>query len=313
MELNDLLREMISSNATDLHLVSGRQPRLRIDGVLQGYDGEAPVLQREAVLELAEEYFGFDLEENGEPFPLVYASSIKRHGRRFAGTLLVNDISVSLVVRLLPKDVPPLEKLGVPPEFMKILELSHGLVVIAGASGSGKTTTLYSVANELNQRPLCICMLENGDGLELAPSEAVVHQITYDPLDGAAEAFHYALLADADVIIGFIEDEHDLMAAIKCASTGHLVIVNYSAATVEDALGRLADLAMTFTHGETQLADALAVCVSQQLAPKEGGGRRAVLEVLWCDEDAKAIIRGEEPLESVAELLKREGNLAREE
>lgn len=314
MELNDLLFEMISSSATDLHLVAGRQPYLRIDGVLQGHDGEAPVLQRETVLELAEEFFGFELEESGEPFPLAYTNSIKRHGRRFRGTVLINDMSASLIVRLVLKDVPPLEKLGVPPEFMKILELSRGMVVIAGASGSGKTTTLYSLADEINRRhQVCICILEDGDGIELTPAKALVHQVSYHPLDGAAEAYHHAMLTDADVIVGFIEDGHDLMAAIKCVETGHLVIANYHAATVEEALERLADSAMAFTNGEDRLADALAVCVSQKLAPREGGGRRAVLEVLWCDEDAKAVIRGEEPLEKVAELLKRKGNLAREE
>jgi len=314
MELNDLLFEMISSSAMDMHLVAGRQPYLRIDGVLQGHDGEAPILQRETVLELAEEFFGFELEESGEPFPLAYTNSIKRHDRRFRGTVLVNDMSASLIVRLMPKDVPPLKKLGVAPEFMKILELSRGLVVIAGASGSGKTTTLYSLADEINRRhQVCICILEDGGGIELTPAKALVHQVSYNPLDGAAEAYHHAMLTDADVIVGYIEDEHDLLAAIKCVETGHMVVVNYHAATVEVALERLADCATAFANGEVRLADALAVCVSQKLAPKKGGGRRAVLEILWCDEDVASVILGDEPLEKVAELLKRKDNLAREE
>ena len=313
MELNDLLREMISTGATDMHLVSGWEPRLRIDGALQGYVAQAPILRRKEVLGLAEEFFGFGMEEDSEPFPLAHTNSVSRHDRRFRGTLILSDISASLVVRLLPKDVPPLDRLEMPPEFMRITELSHGLVIITGATGSGKTTTLYSVAKEFDHRPLCVCILEEGDGLELTPGEAVVHQISYDPMVGASEAFHHAMLADADVIFGFIEDEHDLMAAVKCAEMGHLVIVNYSAATVEEALSRLIDSAMAFTNGEVRLADALVACASQKLAHNEGGGRRAVLEFLWCDEDAKAVIRGEEPLEKVAELLEREGNLAREE
>ena len=313
MELNDLLREMISSGATDMHLVSGWEPRLRIDGALQGYVAQAPMLRRDEVLGLAAQFFGFDVGGDCEVFPLIYTNSTTRHDRRFRGTLLLNDMSSSLVVRLLPKDVPPLDRLELPQEFMRVTELSHGLVIITGATGSGKTTTLYSVAEEFDHRPLCICILEEGDGLELTPGEAVVHQISYDPMAGAAEAFHHAMLADADVIFGFIEDEHDLMAAVKCAETGHLVIANYGAATVEEALRRLTDLAATFAHGESRLANALVACVSQKLASKEGGGRRAVLEVLWCDEDAKAVIRGDEPLENVAELLQRKGNLARGE
>jgi len=311
MNIHDLLLEMLHADASDLHLVAGKSPQLRIHGVLRAYDGEAPVLEPETVLELAEEFFGFDLGEGSEP--LSYTNSVKRHGRRFRGTLLVNDVAASLIVHAVPAEIPRLELLDLPPQFTRILELTDGLVVIAGPHGSGKTSTLLALAEEINRRhSLSICVLDDGEMPELAPGKSVVHMVSYHPLDGAAEAYRYAMIADANVVVGPIEHEHDLLGALRCAQTGCLVLATLHAASVAEALERLSDLAMTLPQGEVLLAELLRVCVSQELRVKRRGGKRAMLEVLWNDRDVASIIFGDEGLEVIPALLRREGNLARE-
>jgi Tfp pilus assembly pilus retraction ATPase PilT len=111
--------------------------------------------------------------------------------------------------------------------------------------------------------------------------------------------------------VGYIEDEYDLEGALRCANAGCLVLVNYQADDVAEALEALAELAESFPRGPMMLADLLQACVSQELRSENGSGLRASYEVLWNDADVAGLIMGEEVADMMPELLKRKGNLAR--
>jgi twitching motility protein PilT len=310
MKLHDLLSEMVQAGASALHITAGSPPMFRISGLLQTFDGAFAAVEPDSVLDIAEEFFGFSIGD-GEG-PVSFFASAVHDNRRFRGTLFVSERTASLVIAALPERVPQFAVLNPPPQVARLLDLDEGLVIIAGGHGSGKTTTLLAIADEINMRhSVGICILDGGDMPDISPAKSAVHLVPFDPVMGAADAFRYALQADANVIVGHIEDEYDLEGALQCASAGCLVLVTYQADDVAEALEGLAELAECFPRGPMMLADLLQACVSQELRSENGSGLRASYEVLWNDADVAGLIMGEETAEIVPELLKRKGNLAR--
>ena len=310
MRIKDIITEMLGAGASAVHITSGSPPMFRIHGALRTFEDAFPVVEADQVLDLADEFFGFNIAEGDGP--ISFFSNAMHEERRFRGAFFVSDRAASLVISALPERIPEFSKLGPPPEMMRLLDLDEGLVVIAGGHGSGKTTTLLAIADDINMRhAMSICVLDGGDIPELIPAKSAVHMIPYDPIIGAAEAYRYALQADADVVVGGVEDEYDLEGALLCANAGCLVIVNYHAGDVAEALEALAELAEGFPRGPMMRADLLQVCVSQELRSENGSGLRAVYEVLWNDADVAGVIMGDETAEIVPELLKRKGNLPR--
>jgi twitching motility protein PilT len=309
MKIQDLLSEMLQSNATALHLAAGSPPMFRIHGILQSFEA-FPAIEGDRVMDLAEEFFGFNISE-GEG-PVSFFASAYHVKRRFRGTIFISERAASLIISLLPEAIPPFGKLNAPPEVMRLLDLDEGLVVIAGGHGSGKTTTLLALADEINVRhALSFCILDSGDMPDIIPEKSAIHMVPFDPIVGAAEAFRYAMEADTDVVVGHIEDEYDLEGALRCANAGCLVLVTYQADDVAEALEALAELAESFPRGPMMLADLLQVCISQELRSENGSGLRAAYEVLWNDADVAGLIMGEEETDIMPELLKRKGNLPR--
>ncbi len=310
MRIEDILSEMLGAEATAVHITAGSPPMFRIHGLLRTFEGAFPIIEADRVLDLAEEFFGFNVGD-GEG-PVSFFSNALHIKRRFRGAFFVGDRTASLIISALSDRVVEFSKLNAPPELMRLFDLDEGLVIIAGGTGSGKTTTLLSLTDEINVRhAMSICILDGGDIPELVPAKSAIHLIPFDPITGAADAYRYALQADPNVVVGSIEDEYDLEGALLCANAGCLVLANYHADDVAEALEALSELAEGFPRGPMMLADLLQVCVSQELRSENGSGLRAAYEVLWNDSDVAGMIMGEETAEIIPELLKRKGNLPR--
>jgi len=204
---------------------------------------------------------------------------------RFRVNIFRQQGNFSIVLRKLESDVPSIEKLGLPPIFAEIAKEKTGLVLVTGATGSGKTTTLAAILNEINEsQPVHVVTLED-------PIEFVhpTRKATFNQRELGHDFNNYpnglrAALRQAPkvILVGEMRDRATVEVALMAAETGHLVLSTLHTVDAGQSINRILGL---FSLGEEQqlrirLADTLRYIVSQRLAPKEGGGRYLLTEIL---------------------------------
>jgi len=290
-----LLGEMLGRGASDLHLSSGQEPRLRIDGELAPLAGHgrpsADALEA-ALLALApapnrEEFRA----RNDTDFGLELAGRA-----RFRANYFRDRLGISAVFRHIPTEIPSFEQLGLPESLLALTSLTQGLVLVTGATGSGKSTTLAALIDLINRgRPDHIITVE--DPIEFVhPSRRclVHHREIGTHTESFASALRAALREDPDVVmVGELRDLETAAIAIQTAETGHLVFGTLHTTSAPATVERLID---QFPEGQqaqirTLLADTLKAVVTQVLVRKIGGGRVAAHEVLLVNGAVSNLIR----------------------
>lgn len=305
MDFCDLLARSVKQNASDLHLCTGYPPVLRIDGALQTLETEA-ITSREI-----ESWLAMNLPSEAD---VVWR---QQHQVDFAlnlngGTRLrVNAFQQlhgpSLALRLIPSTVPTLASLATPEVLQEQLVQGSGLILVCGATGSGKSTTLAAMLNEINHhQPWHIITLE--DPLEFihTPSKSLIQQ---REIGSHVINFHHALRAalreDPDVILlGELRDAESIRLALTAAETGHLVLATLHTRGAAQAVERLIDVfpAEEKNFVRTQIAGSLRAVLAQQLLPKQGGGRVAAFELLLNTSAVSNLIR-EDKAHQIASIL----------
>jgi twitching motility protein PilT len=308
MELNPLLRRAVELGASDVHLKVGVPPILRRDGALGPLD-EYPVLtdrDLEAVVEVLgkrspERFEAFkqtgdlDVAYQDEDLPRFRVNAFRQRGH------------VSIALRVIPKNVPNFEVLHMPQGVRRLADEHRGLVLVTGATGSGKTTTLAAMIDHINRsRQQHIVTIE--DPIEIIHSDhsCIVNQreVGLDTTD-FTQALRRALRQDPDVIlIGELRDAETAQTALQAAESGHLVLSTMHTVDAAETIGRMVEF---FPEGKQQMirsimAGVLRGIVSQRLLPRITGGRIAAVEVMVTNARIADLIRDNQP-ESITDAI----------
>ncbi len=294
-KMNDLLATAAQVKASDLHLIVGAPPKVRVNGDLKSLD--LPKLMPGDVRELAEALIPPALlsrfEEDGE---LDFSYSIPRVGRYRVNAYHQRG-SVSVTIRLISERIPTPEDLGIPESVTELIHKKRGLVLVTGPTGSGKSTTLASLINLINtQYEYNVITLEDPCEYLHTHNKSVVNQ---REIGTDTRSFGKALVAalreDPDVIlVGEMRDLDTISTAITAAETGHLVFSTLHTIGAASTIDRIIDVFPPYqqTQIRSQLALVLEGVISQQLIPMvEGRGRKAAFEVMLATPAIRNLIR----------------------
>ena len=286
------IQESRRLGASDLHMTVGGAPMVRLDGYLQQLVA-TPVTaaQLAEFVALLPDYTRQLLERRGE------VDCAWRWGNeRYRLNIYRQRDQYAMAVRLLNNVVPECEALGMPPALQAVTELSQGLVLIVGPTGSGKTTTLAALVQRINAtRAVHIVTLEDPIEYEYPAGQSLIHQreIGRDTTS-FARGLRAALREDPDVIlVGELRDSETMAIALTAAETGHLVLATLHTQDVTSSVNRIVDgLQQNQQLVRSQLAESLAVVASQRLlARADGQGRVAAYEVLVATDAVRHLIR----------------------
>src|SRR5213592_3067934 len=303
MELNPLLKRAVELGASDIHLKVGLPPILRRDGALSPLEESAILVDRD--MESLIEVVGKRSPERLETFKQTGDLDIAYQDAdlpRFRVNAFKQRGHISFAFRVIPKNVPNFEMLGLPAGIRALAEEHRGLVLVTGATGSGKTTTLAAMIDHMNKtRKQHIVTIE--DPIEVLHSDhsCIVNQreIGLDTTD-FMQALRRALRQDPDVIlIGELRDAETAQTALQAAESGHLVFSTLHTIDAAETVGRLIEF---FPEGKQQqirsvMAGVLRGVISQRLLPRVGGGRVAAVEVMITNARISDLIREGKPEE----------------
>lgn len=276
-----LLRSAITQNASDLHLTAGQRPFLRYNGQLSA--AELPIpdsSQLEGIIFslLTEQQKETFLKQNELDFAWSYS------GRRFRFNIYRQRENLALAGRLIPENIAALSDLGCPIILNELLKKEHGLILVTGRTGSGKTTTLAAfLAAAAQQKSQHIITLEDPVEYLIPTGNSFISQREYGTdFFSFSQALKSALRQDPNILlIGELRDSETIRTALDAASTGHLVLATLHTNSAAETILRLESFfPAEIQHLRTQLAAVLLATVNQRLLPKLGGGRVAAFEVM---------------------------------
>lgn len=274
----------IERRASDLHLSSGRVPSCRVYGTITAMSDQRLMPQdvQDIAFPIMNERQRATLEDAGE---VDFAYSIPSLGR-FRVNVFHQRGSLAVAARILNLDIPSPEFLGIPQSVVEMTNKKRGLVLVTGATGSGKSTTLASLINIINHTYYDhIITLEDPIEYLHRHDKSIVNQreIGTDTRSYAS-ALRAALRQDPDVIlVGEMRDLETISIAVTAAETGHLVFSTLHTVGAANTIDRIIDVFPPYQQQQirTQLADVLECVVSQQLLPRaDGKGRVAAMEVM---------------------------------
>jgi twitching motility protein PilT len=283
-----LLAEMTRRAASDLLLLTGLAPILRLDGRLVVTDLDP--LEEEELRQMLAPYQGArarkQLEEEGSSDFSLRLGGSGPGGWRLRVNLHRQRGRLAAALRALPREIPTLQKLNLPKSLGRLVHQAHGLVLVCGPTGSGKSSTLAALVGEINQsRPAHIITIEDPVEYEHTNVRSIIEQVEIG-LDAPSfpAALRASLRQDPDVIlVGEMRDLETVATALTAAETGHLILSTLHTSDVVQAIHRIVDVFPTGQQSQIrqQLALALHAIVFQQLLPRaDGAGRIPAVELL---------------------------------
>jgi len=283
VDIKNLLKATIQHKSSDLHLVVGSEPQLRIDKALRPIN--IPKLDAKQLEEMAYSLLidkqKKEFEEHNE---LDFSFELKGIGR-FRANYYRTIHGIACAFRTIPIDIPTLDEYNNPPIFKELIKKEKGLILVTGPTGSGKSTTLASMLHEIN-------MTEHRHIITVEDPVEFVHKNDKclfsqrdvgNDTDSFATALKYALRQDPDIIlIGEMRDAETIGAALTAAETGHLVFGTLHTNSAPGTINRIIDVFDGEEQAQVraQLASSLVAVISQTLIPSIGGGKTATQEIL---------------------------------
>ena len=283
MDINELLAFSVSNKASDLHLTAGLPPIIRVDGEMRRLNVD-PLDHKQVhtlIFSIMNDMQRKEYEENLE---CDFSFEIKDLSR-FRVNAFVQNRGAAAVLRTIPSEILTLDQLGAPEIFKQIIDQPTGIVLVTGATGSGKSTTLAAMVDHINQHKReHILTIE--DPIEFVHQNKLcvmnqreVHRDT----KSFNNALRSALREDPDdILVGELRDLETIRLAISAAETGHLVFGTLHTNSAPKTIDRIIDV---FPAEEKQmirsmLSESLRAVVSQTLLKKVGGGRVAAHEIM---------------------------------
>ncbi len=297
--LQDLLELMIQKNASDLILTEGQPPILRLVGDLRPME-DRPRLTSEAVWGLACEMLSEEQRKSFATHPELDVSFGLEGRARFRVNVFRQRGAVGVVVRMLPHEIPTLESLGVPEIIKKWLMIPHGLIIVTGPTGSGKSTSLAAMIGHLNRhKPYHVVTIE--DPIEFTHSHGtctIEQREVGKDTESFSGALRHVFRQSPDVIlVGEMRDLKSFETAMQLAETGHLVLATLHTGDTAQAINRIVDVFPPDQHQQVrvQLSHSLIGVLVQQLAPRvDGTGRVLATEVMEATPAVRNLIRKNE-------------------
>lgn len=295
MELKDLLKECVTRKASDLHISPGLHPILRINGnliTLKDYPIVEPNITHKFIL-------GIMSEEQKQIFETHLQLDFSIFDANLAG-FRVNAFKMihgtSAVFRIIPNVIPTLDDLGSPPIFKRLLNLSSGLILVAGPTGCGKSTTLAAMVDHINTREeVHIITIEDPiEFIHESKKSLISQRQVYRDAKDFGSALHAALREDPDVIlVGEMRDLKTIRLALRAAETGHLVLATLHTSSAPRAISRMIDV---FPAGEKNIirnliSELLQAVICQTLLNTVSGGRIAAYEIMIANTAIRNLIR----------------------
>jgi twitching motility protein PilT len=294
--LRALLEEMVSRNASDLHIVAGERPKLRVDGDITNSSSDFELTPKDT-LQLAysvlteQQKKRFELDDE-----LDFSFGIQNLAR-FRGNVFKQRGCVSMVVRQIPFAIKTFDQLGLPGSIAKMAEKPRGLVLVTGPTGSGKSTTLAAMIDKINrERKGHIITVEDPIEFIHKHQSCIINQREIgSDTKSFANALKYALREDPDIIlVGEMRDLETIAATLTIAETGHLAFATLHTNSAAEAINRIIDVFPSHQQSQVraQLAFVLEGIVTQTLLPKaQGKGRVMAAEILVVTPAIRALIR----------------------
>jgi len=296
MEINELLKIVCDKNSSDLHLIVGKPPVIRIDGKLFSLEGAAltpPDTERFMKSITSEDHQQKIQAKGNVDFGFAYGDRA-----RFRVNVYKQKGNYALALRLIPSRLLTMEEIGLPSHMKELLYKPRGLILVTGPTGSGKTTTLASMVNIINnERDEChIITIEDPIEYYHTHKKGIISQreIGVDVLS-FADALRAALREDPDVVlVGEMRDLETMEAAITAAETGHLVFGTLHTTGAARTVDRIID-AFPINQQEqirVQLSSSIVAVISQLLLPRsDKPGRIAAFEIMVSTPSIQNLIR----------------------
>lgn len=289
MTIQQLFDFTVQNKASDLHLIVGLPPSVRIDGTLH-YLQNIPPLTHEVMEQMMYSVLTPEQKElllaNKElDFSLGYGGGEYGSLGRLRGNAYFQRGYMSAAFRFLPRGIKSIDELGLPQIVHSFPQMKQGFVVVTGPTGHGKSTTLASIINEVNNtRPCHILTIEDPIEYMYPSSKSIISQREIgSDTHSWAMALKSALREDPDVVlVGEMRDPETMQAALTIAETGHLVFATLHTNSASQSIDRIVDAFPDHQRSQirSQLAASLRGIVSQRLLPKIGGGRIPAVEIL---------------------------------
>lgn len=326
LDMVDLLSLASRQRVSDLLLTAGQPPTVRINGEWCPVD--LPPLDdsdvRRLVLSIINQRQRASLEENRE---LDFSLSILLPGEsgekidsRYRVNIFYQRGSLGTVIRVVNTEIPTPERLGIPPRVIELSQKKQGLILVAGPTGSGKSTTLASLIDAINHtRPAHIITIEDPIEFAYTNDQSIIEQreVNSDTHSFATALKHAMRQAPDIIMVGEMRDTATMAAALTAAETGHLVFATIHTNTAPQTIDRIIDSFSAEHQNQIrqQLACALIGVVSQRLLPRlNGKGRIAAYEVMIATPPVCALIRDNKTfqLQSIIETSQKDGMLTLE-
>ncbi len=283
IDIKKLLKSVLAFESSDLHLVVGSEPQIRIDKELRALN--LPILTAKDVEEMAysliEDKQKKEFEEHME---LDFSFELKDIGR-FRANYYRTIYGIACAFRMIPIEIPTLDSYGNPPIFKELIKKEKGLILVTGPTGSGKSTTLASMIHEINltERRHIITIEDPVEFVHKNIKSLFSQRDVGNSTKAFSTALKFALRQDPDIIlIGEMRDAETIGAALTAAETGHLVFGTLHTNSAPGTINRIIDVFDGDKQPQVraQLATSLIAVVSQTLIPKIGKGKVATQEIL---------------------------------
>ncbi|NCO23083.1 type IV pili twitching motility protein PilT [bacterium (Candidatus Moisslbacteria) CG02_land_8_20_14_3_00_36_53] len=285
MNIEEIFSLAVKRNASDVHLVVGLPPILRVDGLLQKIEGFPLVLQKDLQGFLEKSLNEIQKKNFLENKELDLSFVIPQENTRLRVNIFWEKNNLALAARIIWPHIPTMEEIDMPPVAYELCKLSHGLIIVTGPAGCGKSTTLAAMVEHINNNRNChIVTLEDPIEFVFSSKKSIVAQRELgQDMISFEQALKHVVRQDPNVImVGEMRDLETISLAVTLAETGHLIFATLHTPSASQTVSRIIDVFPSNQQSQIrlQLSLALKAILCQRLIPRMGGGRVATREVL---------------------------------
>jgi len=308
MELNDILSVALKSRASDIHLKAGLPPIYRIDGALRPLP-KAPRIAPDVIRQIAHNIMNERQRARFDEIREVdLAYGVPGLGR-FRVNVFTQRGTISMVFRVIPVDIPEIDHLNLPPVIKKIAMEERGLVLVTGATGSGKSTTLAAILDFINaNRTSHIVTIEDPVEFLHRDKKSIINQREVgSDTENYTIALKSALRQDPDIIlVGEMRDQETIDTALHAAETGHLVLSTLHTIDATETINRIVAVFPPYQQRQIrlQLSAVIKAIISQRLVPcSDGKGRVPAIEIMRSTARTRELIDDKEKTKQIREAI----------